>query len=176
MKVRAIACAVTAIMVTAEFASAQSPPSTFPGGASSLRETFQDWQVSCVAEANTKRCSLSQEQVGQNRQRLLAIELAPGDGNGLTGTLILPFGLLFEPPINMQVDDKPVGKPLRIRTCVPTGCIVPLRLEGAVTNTMRAGSSLKITAMPSESGDPITFSISLKGFPAAINRTTLLTR
>jgi len=54
---------------------AQSLFSSLPGGASSLRETYQDWQVACVMRTNTKTCGLSQMQTQQNGQRVLAHRL-----------------------------------------------------------------------------------------------------
>lgn len=161
------------------FAQAPAAPAqqgALPGGATSLRETFDDWQVACVSQGTGKRCALGQEQFGQNRQRVLAIEVTPGDNNSLNGTLVMPFGLLFDPGITMQLDDKPFGKPLRIRTCVPAGCLVPLQFDAATSNALRAGSTLKLSAMPSESTTPVNFSISLKGFPAGLTRTVALAK
>jgi invasion protein IalB len=151
------------------------PASSLPGGATSLQETFQDWQVNCAVQANGKRCTLSQQQFGQNRQRLLAIELVP-DGANVTGTLVLPFGLLLEGGVTTQIDDKPTGKPLRFRTCLPAGCVVPLQFDGAAATALRAGTALKFIATPSESNEALTFSISLKGLPAALSRTAALVK
>ncbi|MDB5540853.1 MAG: invasion associated locus family protein, partial [Devosia sp.] len=152
----------------------QAPSATLPGGATSLREAFDDWQVTCTAQGATKRCALSQEQVDQNRQRVLAIELIPAENNTLTGTLVMPFGLVLDSGITVQLDDKPLGKPLRFRTCLPAGCILPLQLDAATTNALRAGTSLKLSGLPNDGNKPITFSISLKGFPGALSRTAAL--
>jgi invasion protein IalB len=180
MRVQSVAgglCGLVFAMQVAqvELAQAQTAPQTsLPGGATSLQETFQDWQVNCAVQANGKRCTLSQQQFGQNRQRLLAIELAPGDGANVTGTLVLPFGLLLEAGVTTQIDDKPTGKPLRFRTCLPAGCVVPLQFDGAAASALRAGTALKFIATPSESNEALTFSISLKGLPAALSRTAAL--
>ena len=80
--------------------------STLPGGASSLNETYKDWRVTCVQQGATKRCALSQTQVQQNGQRVLAIELAAPSGNTVTGTLVLPFGLALDSGIAFQIDEK----------------------------------------------------------------------
>ena len=163
-------------MAQAPQASQTPAPATLPGGANSLREAFEDWQVACVTQGNVKRCALGQEQFGQNRQRVLAIELVPGDNNSLTGTLVMPFGLLFDPGVTMQIDDKPFGKPLKMRTCLPAGCLVPLQFDTAAANALRAGAVLKLTATPSDSTTPVNFSISLKGFPAGLTRTVALAK
>lgn len=165
---------LTALLPGAAFA--QTPPSTLPGGATSLRETFEDWQVACVAQAGARRCALSQEHLNQNRQRVLAIELIPAGSSTLTGTLVMPFGLLFEPGVTLHLDDKPLGKPLRMRTCLPIGCIVPVQFDGTTVNALRVGAVLKLIAMPSEGSTPVTFSISLKGLAAGLNRTAALAK
>ena len=176
MKMHSIAGALADLAFAAAQTPASPQTSPLPGGATSLQETYQDWQVACVAQANAKRCGLSQQQTGQNRQRVLAIELALGDGNSLTGTLILPFGLLLDIGVAAQIDDKPVGKPLRFRTCLPVGCILPLHFEGATAAALRAGTILKFIATPNERSESITFAVSLKGFAAALNRTAVLVK
>jgi invasion protein IalB len=180
MKMQSVAgglCGLVFAVQIAQVGVAQAQPApqaSLPGGATSLQETFQDWQVNCAVQAIGKRCTLSQQQFGQNRQRLLAIELAPGDGANVTGTLVLPFGLLLEAGVTPQIDDKPTGKPLRFRTCLPAGCVVPLQFDGATASALRAGTALKFIATPSESNEALTFSISLKGLPAALSRTAAL--
>jgi invasion protein IalB len=151
------------------------PASTLPGGASSVQETYQDWQVACVQQGATKRCALSQQQVAQqNRQRLLLIELGPLPANKADGVLILPFGLALEAGVTLQVDDGPVGQPLRFRTCLPTGCLVPLNLDTATVTAMRSGTTLKLSATAAEGGAKTPFSISLAGFANAFDRVVVL--
>jgi len=177
MKVQSIAgglCGLVLALQLSQAQAARAQTASLPGGATSLQETFQDWQVACAVRANGKRCALSQQQFGQNRQRLLAIELMPGDGASIIGTLVLPFGLLLEAGVTTQIDDKPAGKPLRFRTCLPAGCVVPLQFDGAAAAALRAGTTLKFIATPSERNEPMAFSISLKGFPAALSRTAVL--
>ncbi|MBN9047563.1 MAG: invasion associated locus B family protein [Rhizobiales bacterium] len=61
-------------------ALAQATP-FLPGGASSLQETYQDWQVACRIANGTRLCAISQQQTQQNGQRVLAIELAAPRGS-----------------------------------------------------------------------------------------------
>ena len=79
-----------AILLSPAAASAQDP-SGLPGGASSLRETYDDWIVNCAVQSqdggNIKHCALSQEQTDNNsHQRVLAIELKP-EKTGVSGML-----------------------------------------------------------------------------------------
>jgi invasion protein IalB len=148
----------------------QTAPS-LPGGSSSLQETFQDWQVACVIRDNARHCSLSQQQTKQGtNQRVLAVELTPASNNSLGGVLILPFGLLLTSGATMQIDDKPISKPLAVRTCLPTGCIVPLNFDKTSIDAYRAGSVLKIGSVASDTNQPVLFTVSLKGFNSALDR------
>jgi invasion protein IalB len=164
-----------------QFAQAQAPagtaptPSTLPGGATSINETYRDWSVACVQQGAGKRCAMSQVQTQQNGQRVLAIEISPPQGSSTTGALALPFGLALANGITLQIDDKPAMVPLRFRTCLPTGCIVPLSFDAAAIVALRAGTSLKVKAT-TDGGSEAPFTISLAGFAAALDRVAALAR
>jgi invasion protein IalB len=161
---------ITAILFCNTAGWSQTTPA-LPGGASSLQETFQDWQVACVIRDNARHCSLSQQQTKQGtNQRVLAVELTPASNNSLGGVLILPFGLLLNSGATMQIDDKPISKPLAVRTCLPTGCIVALNFDKASIDVYRAGSVLKIGSVASDTDQPVLFTVSLKGFNSALDR------
>ncbi len=158
----------------AQSAQAATAAESLPNGASSVQETFQDWQVACVQQGPAKRCSLAQQQIDQqSRQRVLAVELTPAAGKA-QGILILPFGLAFEKGATLQVDDGAVGQPLRFQTCIPGGCIVPVTFEGAALSGLRQGTTLKIKAASVDGNKDTTFSVSLKGFGPAFDRTAAL--
>lgn len=142
---------------------------TFPGGATTLRESYSDWQVSCSALDQGKRCSMVQQQTNsKSRQRVLTIELQR-NGDGMQGALVLPFGIALENGVTLQVDEAPAGNPLRFRTCVPAGCLVPLSFDAALVEALGGGGALKVNAV-SDGDKSVAFSISLKGFSAAHNR------
>ncbi|UDF32923.1 UNVERIFIED_ORG: invasion associated locus B family protein (plasmid) [Roseateles sp. XES5] len=154
------------------FALAQAV-AVLPGGASSLDETYEDWRVSCVLQGDGKRCALSQIQAQQNGQRMLAIEFAAPRENKVTGTLVLPFGLALDSGVRFQVDEQAALEPVRFRTCLPVGCLVPLVFDGAMAEALRAGAVLNVKAI-ADGGTEIPFTISLKGFATALDRTSVL--
>lgn len=168
---------LSAIMVpaTVAVAPARAQTSGLPGGASSLNETYKDWRVTCVHEGATKRCVLSQVQAQQNGQRVLAIELNAPNGNAVTGTLILPFGLALEPGVTFQVDEKAAMQPVRFRTCLPAGCIVNVNFDAPTLAALRAGTVVKVKAT-ADGGAPTPFSISLQGLGMAVDRVAALVR
>ena len=154
-----------------EVAQAQSggKPSSLPGGASSLNETYEDWRVACVHQAAEKRCVLSQVQTHKNGQRVLAIELGSAAGNAISGALVLPFGLALDAGVNLHVDENPLVQSLRFRTCMPAGCLVSINFDAPTLVALRAGTTLNVTAI-ADGGTDALFSISLQGFAAALDR------
>ena len=150
--------------------------STLPGGASSVQEVYQDWQVICVqAEAAKPSCTFSQTQSKENGQRILAIELtSPDGGTNMLGNLVLPFGLLLDAGAGLQVDEGKTSEPRRFSTCIPSGCIVPLAFDAATASALRKGQKLNIHARVADGNRDMVFPISLKGFAPALDRTIQL--
>lgn len=142
---------------------------TFPNGATTVQESYSDWQVNCGIYGETKVCSMLQQQTSrETQQRVLAIELA-SSGDGMEGALILPFGILLEQGVRLQVDDGALGDRIAFRTCVPAGCVVPISFSANFTTALVQGGTLRVHATP-DGGDQIAFGISLQGFSAARNR------
>ena len=161
-------------------APAETPAvaSTLPGGSSSLTEQHGDWTVSCQMVEAGKRCAFSQALVAsQTGQRVLSLELAPAaDGTTLMGTLLTPFSLRLNAGVNLTIDDKPLIGPIPFLTCIEMGCLVPVDFDTAASAALRAGKSLKFSAIALSSGQPIELALSLSGFTAASNRTEELIR
>jgi invasion protein IalB len=163
-----------ATILTAFAVQAQQAP-TLPGGATSLQETYQDWRVACQVADNAKRCVLVQQQNQQNGQRVLAIELNAPSGHIVAGTLALPLGLALDAGVTFQIDDKPAMQPVRLRTCVPAGCLVNISFDASTVTALRAGTALKIKAT-ADGGTALPLSISLRGFGTALDRVAALSR
>ncbi|MFX7140837.1 invasion associated locus B family protein, partial [Acinetobacter baumannii] len=73
--------------------------------------------MACMVQGNAKRCGLTQEQTNQQtRQRVLAMEVTLV-GDRMEGVLLLPFGLVLDQGVVLQIDEQPQGQPLRFRTC-----------------------------------------------------------
>jgi invasion protein IalB len=147
---------------------------TLPGGASSLRETYEDWIVSCV-QREGRHCLLQHQQNQKNGQRILAVEVVgSADGKVAAGTLVLPFGLALDAGVSLQIDEKPSEAPLRFSTCLPAGCVVPLNFDGEFLAALRKGVTLKTMVKAANTNEPISFSVPLNGFSAAFDRVTAL--
>jgi invasion protein IalB len=190
LRLSAIALSASLALVTAAEAQAPRPPdrplaapapapaqpaAALPGGATSLQETHGDWVVACMVQGPAKRCGVTQEQTNQQtRQRVVAMELTP-TGDRIEGVLLLPFGLVLDQGVSLQIDDQAQGQPQRFRTCLPGGCVVPLGFDARQAAALRAGTALKARVMP-DGGQPTVLTISLKGLGSALDRTAALAR
>lgn len=169
MRNAAFAGAIAALLVPAAVQAQDA--ATVPKGPSSLQETYRDWRVVCVQQDEApRRCAVSQELTRQDGRRILALEMSLGDdGETAAGTLVIPFGLALEEGLALVVGDA-VGERLRFRTCLPVGCIVPLTLTASVLAQLRGARALEITAAASDTGQSVSFAVSLDGFDQAIER------
>jgi invasion protein IalB len=155
-------------------ASAQNAAPSLPGGATSLREAYGDWVVQCAVPQTGKVCAMQQElTVQQSGQRVLAVEVQPA-GTGATGTLVLPFGIALAKGATIQIDDGAVSVPMGFRTCLPAGCVVPVSFDAATLAKLRKATALKIKVSPDGGGEDSQWSVSLKGFATAYDRTAAL--
>ncbi|KAA9353275.1 invasion associated locus B family protein [Ochrobactrum quorumnocens] len=176
---RLMALTVIAFASITVVASAQNAkgdrPSSLPGGASSLTETFQDWTVSCASLNGETQCVVTQTQTQQQTgQQVLDIRLSPvQQDKTYQGNLALPFGLEFTRGVTMQLDDGQIGKPFSFKTCLPAGCIVPISFDKFTFDALRKGTSLKLAAISIDNQN-IPFAVSLKGFGAAFDRASAL--
>jgi invasion protein IalB len=59
---------------------------------------------------------VQQEQDNRIHQPVPALELSAPAGNKVEGVLVLPFGLLFDPGVNLLIDNQPLRSILRYRT------------------------------------------------------------
>jgi invasion protein IalB len=133
---------------------------------------YGDWRLTCSTQAAVERCSVSQLQSDpESGQRALAIEFQSGEAGGLNGVLALPFGLALPRGVLLALDDAAPGKDAHgFSTCLPDGCIVPLRFDAEGVKRLRASRQLKVHAIAAADGTHMVFQISLEGFGEAIDQ------
>ena len=162
-----------AAVLTAQAGSANQ---ALPGGANSIQEAHGDWRVACSQQGAQKVCTLSQQLMDRDsRQRILAIELNAPASTQVEGTLVLPFGLALEKGITLQIDESAAGPTLRFRTCLPAGCVVSLTFDAKALAALKSGTTLTVKAT-GDNAQEIPFTISLRGFASAIDRTAALAK
>ena len=163
--------AVLALSVTAEAEG-------LPNGATALNETFNDWSVNCRLQgkegARKTICNMQQVQMQKNtRKRVLTVNFNSQPGGAVKGSIILPFGLDLAAGVKLRIDAGEATAPIPFRTCVPMGCIIPIDWKSATTDALRKATALKIETK-SVDGKDMPFSVSLKGFGAALDRASSL--
>ena len=162
-------------------ASAPQPPpqagrgsDAFPGDATSIQEVYESWTVLCAQPEGKRICSLSQQQTDKDsRQRVLALELTATSADKADGTLLLPFGLAVDKDVTLQVDGAALGSAQHFRTCVQSGCVVKMTLDAPTIGMLKKGTALAVKVTTAD-GQPLTFTLLLKGFSSAFDRTTVL--
>ncbi len=156
-------------------ATAGAAGQQLPGGASSVRETFEDWQLICESREGAAVCAISQALRQQDSQQLvLAVELIPASPDMAGGTVVMPFGLRLPEGVAMGIDDRSRSAAQPFSTCLPVGCIVPVVFETEALAALRGGAVLTLSAVVEESGDALDMQVSLKGFSAAYERALVL--
>ncbi len=167
--------AILAFLAAPLAAIAETPQAQLPNGASSVSETYQDWQMICTQLQDGKHCSVNQQQTdSKSNQRVLAVELQP-QGDKVEGALMLPFGLLLEKGVALKVGEADIGSALRFRTCLPLGCLVPLSLDAKTLGALRKAATLTVNAV-GVNDQPMALSVSLKGLGQALDRAAALLR
>jgi invasion protein IalB len=174
-----IACcgALQATLAATPLAMAQAAiaQTQLPGGAQTINETYQDWQVTCTQPQGVKRCAVSQQQMDdKTKQRVLAVELQPR-GDKAEGVLALPFGLAIDKGVSLKIGEAEAGLALRFKTCLPQGCIVPLSFDAKTMALLRKASAVTVGTV-GDTDQPVAFSISLGGFAPAFDRAATLAR
>lgn len=152
-------------------------PSTLPGGASSLNETYEDWTVVCTTVEQGKICMMGQQQrKSDTGQLVLAAEFGAVSRDEVKGSLVLPFGLRLADGVSLQIDDGPASQPLPFATCLPAGCVVQVSFDAATVEALRAASAVKLVARAHDGGSEVLLGLSLKGFAAAHDRAVSLSQ
>lgn len=156
---------------SAQAAPPAAPAAQLPNGATSINEIYADWTVDCRIVNGQKQCLLSQAQGNaQTGQRTFAIELRPPKDGKTEGTILMPFGLEFDAGAVLKLDDKNLGQGLRFSTCMPQGCLLPLSLPTASIDALKKGGKLTVASLNVSNKEPVTFTVSLNGFSAALAR------
>ena len=145
-----------------------------PGGATAINEVHADWTVRCGTSATGTACAVSQQQIDKaTKKRVLAIGLSSEPNGGVKGSLMMPFGLLLDSGVTLQIDDGPLTAPVHFRTCMPGGCVIPLEWPAATVTALRTAQKLKVVAQ-GDDGKPVPFTISMAGFASALDRAIAL--
>lgn len=140
-----------------------------PSAAVKAPEVASAWGIKCDKSGDHKQCSMVQEfRIKKDNQLVLQVEIRPDGAHVATGVLTLPFGVSVTDGVSLQVDSGPDVR-MPFSTCLPQGCLVPLRLDGSLLSALRRGKTLKLTTSVPGSG-PVSFEMTLQGFSEGYSR------
>jgi invasion protein IalB len=146
-----------------------------PGGVGELLETYGDWTVGCRAQNAAVGCVVSQVQSDpKSRRPRLSVEFATAPGGRIEGALLLPFGLALANGVAISRDDAGNPQSFPFSTCLPGGCLVPVRFDATMTEALKSGTLLHVTAIVLSTGEAVAMRVSLKGLPEALRRASEL--
>jgi invasion protein IalB len=139
----------------------------------SSRVVHGEWTVFAPLDTETLHheasCTISQVQLDEEtRKRLLVIELCPRKGR-VTGSLLLPSGLMQEPGVVLQFEESEPAAARQFQTVLPRGCLVDLDFDEAMTVQLMSSRRLHVMAI-ADTGEGVHFSIPLDGFASALAR------
>lgn len=149
----------------------EQPPTSLPNGADALKESYGDWAVECSIVEARKKCSVGQFQYDQQQRAVIfSIEVLPPEDGGYKIAVMMPFGLNLPDGIRLKLDDGSAEQRGSFATCLPNGCLVPLKFTDSSIEAMKVAKILKVSATAFGDRQNPTFNVSLKGFSSAIER------
>ena len=147
-------------------AGAATPAAGAPG---------QNWLKVCDPLPDGQEACIMRQVVLANGQFLGSFLLRddPGQESRLLAVAAVPLGVLLPFGLTWQIDG---AKPIRVpyMLCDPTSCATQLVINEQYVNSLKKGSTLKLTAKNRRNED-LTIDISLAGFTAAYDGDAALT-
>lgn len=158
--------------------SSQKTPSTraerTDGKGEAVNESY--WATNCSGESTKRQCNLSLElRMKDSNQQVLLVGLVPDSKGRVTGSFTLPFGLDVSKGISIATDSPEATVALPFKTCLPQGCIVPVRLDETFVKKMQRSKGMKLKATLS-GGQPVILDIPLKGFSEKLSQLTKMSK
>ncbi len=144
---------------------------TNPGNSNSSK----NWLKVCDPIDGGKKACIMRQVVVANGQFLGSFLLRddPGQESRLLAVAAVPLGVLLPFGLTWQIDGaKPIRVPFML--CDPTSCATQLVINEAYVNSLKKGSTLKLTAKNRQNKD-LTIDINLAGFTAVYDGESAMT-
>jgi invasion protein IalB len=143
-----------------------------------IADRIGNWSLECVrGQDGSETCEMTQLLLNKQKQPMSEISLfrlTNDQGIAAGANIVVPLETLLTIPLTISFDEKNV-KQYPYSFCNAIGCIVRIGLTGNEINILKKGKQANISVTHiSRPNQPITFSMSLKGFTAAFERTSIL--
>lgn len=184
----ALPLAFTAMMlpvVSLAQSASTTDTSTAPSGAPALGETYQaeqngDWELRCVkSDTPSDPCQMYQLLTDGEGSAIAEVTLfrLPQGGQAVAGaTIVVPLETALPNQLRIQVDGGLV-KTYPYAFCNTVGCYARIGLTQDDIVDFKRGATATLSIVPALAPDQVVaISMSLKGFTASFDKTTVLTQ
>lgn len=152
-----------------------APDAAADAAAPAATAASQNWLKVCDPLPDGQKACIMRQVVLANGQFLGSFLLRddPGQESRLLAVAAVPLGVLLPFGLTWQIDG---AKPIRVpyMLCDPTSCATQLVINEQYVNSLKKGSTLKLTAKNRQNQD-LTIDITLAGFTAAYDGDAALT-
>lgn len=156
-------------------APTEQPAAPAADGAAANATPGQNWLKVCDPLENGQKACIMRQVVLANGQFVGSFLLRddPGQESRLLAVAAVPLGVLLPFGLTWQIDG---GKPIRVpfMLCDPQSCATQLVINEAYVNSLKKGSTLKLTAKNRQNKD-LVIDINLAGFTTAYDSDTAMT-
>ena len=167
--------APAAVAPAAEAPAAETPATDAAAAPGDAAAASQNWLKVCDPLPDGQQACIMRQVVLANGQFLGSFLLRddPGQESRLLAVAAVPLGVLLPFGLTWQIDG---AKPIRVpyMLCDPTSCATQLVINEQYVNSLKKGSTLKLTAKNRQNQD-LTIEITLAGFTAAYDGDAALT-
>ena len=143
-----------------------------------IADRIGDWSLECVRDQDGfEKCEMTQLLLNKQKQPMSEISLFRLNNNqGISAgaNIVVPLETLLTIPLTISFDEENV-KQYPFSFCNAIGCIVRVGLTENEINILKKGAKANISVVHiSQPNRQITFGLSLIGFTAAFERTSIL--
>lgn len=157
------------VFITLAFATLASAQNADVTSSTPNAEVFQDWQLSCAADADDGQdvCQLSQAAAvdGTDGSVFLLTISAGEDGRNSYAVITVPLGVYLAPGVELRVDNR---RPFRVlyEICDAQDCYAGFEMSDQVLSAFRRGLDARFRVWVGRE-QAVEFPVSLRGFSAA---------
>lgn len=128
-----------------------------------------EWFKVCAPQGANEICNTQYTMIAETRQLITAVNLidVSGEVNQRILQAVVPIGRVIPAGVQMQVDQG-TATALNYSVCFPDRCIAEIELTDQMVNSMKGGSTLRVTSINFErQQNPVN--VTLAGFTAAFD-------
>lgn len=132
----------------------------------------ENWTKRCSVneETSVEHCEIFQRLIMKDSgQRVVEFALSTNpDSETGRGVIIMPLGIMLEPGVELNVDEKHSYK-FNARYCLMQGCVAYITLDEEILSVLKKGNTAKIV-FTVQDYRKVAFTLNLTGFTKALKQ------